>query len=103
MPAPLSPAPRGQVEGESVTLKVANAVGTDLEKAKYVFEITSSTGQKETSTAQNAGDKATSWAPKMKLKGGEKYTWTVRVEDDKPIVLIALPAGGHVRPRWGTA
>jgi hypothetical protein len=82
LPAPLSPAEGSKVEAGPVTLRVKNVYG-QTSKTRYVFEISSDTGGKEKSEPVKPGKKETQWTPKMRLKGGTKYTWRVRVVDGK--------------------
>jgi hypothetical protein len=78
LPAPRAPADGGAVAPGEVTLVVGNIADKKQTKVKYVFELEEASGAKAAGTVE-AGDKETRWAPKLKLKAGEKYTWRVRV------------------------
>jgi hypothetical protein len=79
MPMPVEPADGGNAPDTAVVLKAHGIADKDREKVHYVFEITNAAGDKETSEPVEAGAKAkvASWKPKMKVKGGEEYTWRV--------------------------
>jgi hypothetical protein len=77
LPAPQTPAEGEPVKPGEVTLVTRNMIDKKHTKAKYVFELESTSGGKE-EAAVEAGDQETRWTPKMKLKAGEKYTWRVR-------------------------
>jgi hypothetical protein len=77
LPAPRTPPEGASVAPGEITLVINNMIGKKHAKAKYVFEFGLTSGGKEEATVE-AGDKETKWTPKMKLKAGENYTWTVR-------------------------
>jgi hypothetical protein len=82
LPAPLAPAEGDLVARGEIKLVIRNMIDKKHAKAKYVFTLEGASGGKEEGTVE-AGDKETKWTPKMKVKAGEKYTWSVRaVEDD---------------------
>jgi hypothetical protein len=80
LPAPQTPAEGDLVPPGEITLVVRNIADKKHAKAKYVFELEGASGGKEEATVE-AGDKETKWTPKMKLKGGEKYTWRVKATE----------------------
>ncbi len=80
LPSPKMPAEGDLVPPGEITLVVRNNVDKKHAKAKYVFELEGKSGDKEEATVE-AGDKETKWTPKMKLKGGEKYTWRVKATE----------------------
>jgi len=82
LPAPRTPAEGDLVPSGKVTLVVRNIADGRHPDAKYVFELASASGDKETGTVA-AGEKETRWAPEMKVKAGEKYTWRVRAIDGR--------------------
>ncbi len=77
VPIPDEPADGGTVAGGKITLRAHGSADKDRKNVKYVFEITSPSGDKETSDPVAAGDRANvaSWSPKMEAKGGGEYTW----------------------------
>jgi hypothetical protein len=77
LPAPQSPDEGDLAPPGEVTLVVRNILDRNRPRVKYVFELQGPSGDKEEATVE-AGDKQTSWVPRMKLKAGEKYTWRVR-------------------------
>ena len=81
LPTPLSPADGEEVGLGKVTFHIKNVIGREHEKAKYMFEIEDAKGAREISAPVDPGAKETSWAPKMEIKAGEKYTWRVWVVD----------------------
>ena len=80
LPAPRSPAEGDLVPPGTVALVTRNIADTKHPKAKYVFELKGASGDKEEATVE-PGEKETRWTPKLKLKAGEKYTWTVRATE----------------------
>ena len=80
LPAPLSPAEGDLVPSGTLALVTRNIADTKHPKAKYVFELKGASGDKEEATVE-PGEKETRWTPKLKLKAGEKYTWTVRAAE----------------------
>ena len=79
------PMPRTPMEGDlvppgEINLVVRNNADKKHAGAKYFFEVEGASGDKEAATVE-AGDKKTSWTPKLKLKAGGKYTWRVRAVD----------------------
>lgn len=80
LPAPQAPADGDLVPPGNVTLVARNIADRSHPAAKYVFELSSASGDKETGTVA-AGEKETRWAPGMKVKAGQKYTWRVRATD----------------------
>ena len=83
VPVPVSPEPAAEVPAGKVTLSARARQSGDNEPApKCVFEITATGGQKETSEPVDAGaDGKATWSPRMQLKAGETYTWSVRKAD----------------------
>ena len=82
LPAPQTPAEGVLVPPGTITLVTRNIADKNHAKAKYVFELRGASGDKEEATVE-AGEKETKWTPTLKLKAGEKYTWSVRaVEGD---------------------
>jgi len=77
LPAPKTPAEGDLVPPGNVTLVVRNMADTRHARAKYVFVLQGARGEKEEGTVE-AGTKETRWAPNLKVKAGEKYTWSVR-------------------------
>jgi hypothetical protein len=81
VPMPDEPTDGRDVPDGKVTLRAHGVVEESPHEkaARYVFEITSASGDKETSDPVEAGERANvaSWTPKMKVKGGEEYTWRV--------------------------
>jgi hypothetical protein len=79
IPLPDEPADGGTVEGGKVTLRAHGIADKERKNVKYVFEMTSPTGAKETSDPVSAGERANlaSWSPKMEVKGRGEYTWRV--------------------------
>jgi hypothetical protein len=81
LPEPVSPAEGAGVKAGKVTLKTKNIACSDHPKASYVFEILDAAGEREESPVVAAGDKETTWSPRMEIKAGKKYTWRVRAVD----------------------
>jgi hypothetical protein len=77
LPATLTPADGGSAEAGKVTLVAGNILDKERRNAKYVFEITNATGEKETSAPIPAGDVETRWTPRMEVRGQTPYTWRV--------------------------
>ena len=80
LPAPQTPAEGDLVPPGPITLVTRNIADKPHAKAKYVFALKGTSGGKEEATVE-AGEKETKWTPKLKLKAGEKYTWTVRATE----------------------
>lgn len=96
LPGPQTPAEGERVPPGNVTLVVRNIADRRHPDARYVFELESASGTKETGTVA-AGQKETRWAPEMKLKAGEKYTWRVRATDGTwkgPVVTSSFAVKG---------
>lgn len=74
VPEPLSPAGQDIAPGE-VRLVARNIA---REGARYVFHIEGA-GQQEMSPPIPAGDRQTSWTPRLRVQAGQTYTWTVHV------------------------
>jgi hypothetical protein len=81
LPEPISPAEGTRIEAGKVSLKTKNIACSDHPRVSYVFEITDASGEREESQAVAAGDKETSWSPRMEVKAGKKYTWRVHAVD----------------------
>jgi hypothetical protein len=77
LPAPLTPADGDLVPPGEVTLVVRNIPDKRHPRARYVFVLQGAAGGKEEASVE-AREKQTRWTPRLKLKAGEKYTWTVR-------------------------
>jgi len=79
LPMPVEPTDGVDVPDVPVTLRAHGMADKDREDVRYVFEISDSAGNKETSEPLKAGERANvaTWKPKMKVKGGEEYTWRV--------------------------
>jgi hypothetical protein len=82
LPAPRTPAEGATVPPGEVSLVAGNIADKKRTKVKYVFELKGANGDKETGTV-DAGEKETKWAPKLKLKAGEKYTWRVHATEGR--------------------
>jgi hypothetical protein len=80
LPAPLTPAEGDIVPPGTIALVTRNIADKKHPKAKYVFELKGASGDKEEATVE-PGEKETRWTPKLKVKAGEKYTWTVRAAE----------------------
>jgi hypothetical protein len=80
--APRSPHEGEKVEPGAVTLRVRNLLDDTHKEARYVFAISSSEGEQERSDPVKAGSGETQWTPRLKVKSGVKYTWTVQAVDD---------------------
>jgi hypothetical protein len=76
---PSEPEDGRDVPDGKVLLRAHAIADRDREKVRYVFEITNAAGDKETSEPVAAGERSreATWNPKMKVKGGEEYTWRV--------------------------
>lgn len=81
LPEPVSPAEGAKIEAGKVTLKTKNIACSDHPKVSYIFEIKDTSGEREESQPVAAGDKETSWSPRMEVKAGKKYTWRVHPVD----------------------
>jgi len=82
LPSPVSPAEGDLVPTGSITLQIRNSAGSGSSKVKYLFVIEDEAGKQEASDPVAAGEKETTWTPKMQLKAGGKYTWRVWTRDD---------------------
>jgi hypothetical protein len=83
LPAPAVPADGTTIDPGKVTLVTRNITGPGHDRAKYVFELETASGEKETSDPIEAGEKETKWTPRMQVKSGEKYTWRVGVVEGR--------------------
>jgi hypothetical protein len=82
IPAPISPVDEAVAAGK-VKLVVHNVRDTARAKAAYWFVVESAAGEREVSDPVPAGEKETTWTPRLEVKAGEKYTWRVQaVEGD---------------------
>jgi|SRR5579884_1765885 len=99
LPAPATPADGATINPGKVTLITRNIVGPGHDRAKYVFELETASGVKETSDPIAAGEKETKWTPRMQVKAGEKYTWRVQaVERQWKGPLATATFQGKARP-----
>jgi hypothetical protein len=81
-PAPVSPVDEAVAPGK-VKLVVHNVRDTARAKVAYWFVIESASGEREVSDPVPAGEKETTWTPRLEVKAGAKYTWRVQaVEGD---------------------
>jgi hypothetical protein len=80
LPAPKTPGEGDLVPSGEITLVARNILARKRTEVKYVFELESASGDREKGSVA-AGKKETRWAPKMKVKAGEKYTWRVHVTE----------------------
>jgi hypothetical protein len=80
LPAPRTPAEGDLVPPGAVTLVTRNILDKTHPGAKYVFELKGAAGDAETASVE-AGEKETRWTPRLRLKAGQKYTWTVRAAE----------------------
>jgi hypothetical protein len=78
LPVPRSPAEGAVVPPGEVTLSAGEA----KRGSAYAFEIVGDNGDKEKGTGSLCKGGAT-WTPKLKLKAGVKYTWSVRATGGK--------------------
>jgi hypothetical protein len=78
-PSAYSPEDDALLEPGKVRLVAANIADANS-RYEYKFEIESSDGQHESSSAIQQGEKQTEWRPNMQIKSGVKYTWRVWVE-----------------------
>lgn len=83
LPAPATPPDGATIDPGKVTLITRNIVGPGHDRAKYVFELENASGVKETSDPIPAGEKETTWAPRMQVNAGEKYTWRVQAAEGR--------------------
>ncbi len=81
LPEPAAPGEGAAVETGTVKLKTKNIANTEHLRAGYLFEIEDAAGKKEVSPVIAAGDKETSWTPKMTIEAGKAYRWSVRPVD----------------------
>jgi hypothetical protein len=81
VPFPVQPGENDLVPPGEITLTVRNLLSPKHEKARYVFQIEGSSGDKETSAPVSAGEKETKWTPRLALKPGATYVWRVRATD----------------------
>jgi hypothetical protein len=73
-PTPSSPVDGAEVKAGQITLVACNAAVKE-KRIEYFFEIETSDDRVESSGAVKPGKKETSWAPKMSIAPGQKYTW----------------------------
>jgi len=78
-PSNHSPANGDLVEAGTVRL-VAGNIAESGSRYEYKFDIESSDGQQQSSSAIQQGQKQTEWRPQLQIKPGVKYTWRVWVE-----------------------
>lgn len=81
LPAPLSPNYGEEVPAGSVTLRARKHLDTDHPQARYIFEMESAAGKKETSPPIAVGEKEAAWSPQMPIQAGKHYTWRVWATD----------------------
>jgi hypothetical protein len=81
IPAPVLPSGGSEVPGGKVTLTVRN-VRDKGHDCRYVFTLQSGDNV-EKSEPVEAGKEQTSWTPKMEIKPGKGYSWTVQAINDK--------------------
>jgi hypothetical protein len=99
-PAPVIPADGERLMPGRMRLTARNIRDKEHTKARYVFAIESSAGEREESLPIAAGEKQTEWSPKMVVKAGEKYTWRVWATEGTwqgPSARSSF--GGTARPR----
>ncbi|MBI4584745.1 MAG: hypothetical protein HY717_12085 [Planctomycetes bacterium] len=92
-PLPVSPIGGEGVKPGKATLTVLNLQSLERKKAKYVFEIEKSTGEKEVSQPVAAGEKETRWSPDMEIQAGGRYTWRARAVEGEwkgPVVTATF-------------
>ena len=80
LPAPRTPAEGDLVPPGPITLVTRNILDKTHPRAKYVFALKGAAGDRE-EAAVEAGEKETRWTPRLRLKPGQKYTWTVRAAE----------------------
>jgi len=80
LPVPQTPGEGSLEPPGEITLVVRNMSDKKHPRAKYVFELESTSSGKEEATVE-AGEKETRWTPQGKLKAGAKYTWRVRATE----------------------
>jgi len=80
LPAPLTPADGAQVPPGKVTLVTRNIIDKSHPKARYVFSLKDALGDVEVGIVE-PGDRETRWTPKMTVKPGAKYSWSVRATE----------------------
>jgi hypothetical protein len=95
LPVPRFPGEGQEVDPGAVTIRAGNMLDDGHKEARYVFEISGSDGGRERSKLVAAGKTETSWTPRMKVRAGVKYTWTVQAVDDdwKGPVALAMFKG----------
>jgi len=82
LPRPTSPADGAVVPPGEVTLE-SGEIADQSRSVKYAFELVGDNGDKEKGTVERPCKKqGCTWTPKMKLKAGVKYTWSVRATQD---------------------
>jgi hypothetical protein len=79
VPLPLTPADGARVSEATIRLVTRNVSDPAV---RYVFEIEGPENARETSAPLPAGDRETSWSPRLQLKNGAAYQWRVRVVKD---------------------
>ncbi len=92
-PLPVSPIGGEGVKPGKATLTVLNLQSEERKKARYVFEIEKSTGEKEASQPVAAGDQETRWSPNMEIQAGGSYTWRARAVEGEwkgPVVTATF-------------
>lgn len=90
---PITPSTNSEAATGEVTLRTRNVRRDDEAAVNYQFEIQNSSGEKEASGAVKPGERETTWTPRMKIKAGEKYTWSVRAvigSESGPVALAAF-------------
>jgi len=80
VPAPVAPADGERVPAGQVRLIARNVSDTSL---RYIFEIEGAGSARETSQPLAAGNGQTAWSPRLQVRGGEQYTWRVRVTNGR--------------------
>lgn len=83
LPSPKSPVAGKRFEPGPVRLVAANMLDRTHPRARYVFELENSSGEKVTSPPIAAGETMTAWTPPSAVKAGETYVWRVHAVDDK--------------------
>jgi hypothetical protein len=76
VPAPVAPADGARTPPGSIRLIARNVADGS---ARYVFEIETANGAKETSQPVTASGSQAAWSPSLRARAGETYTWRVWV------------------------